>query len=550
LSQSPVPDVGRDVALVRLRLAHYCVAMLHQDVDSASDPTMDPALVQRLLPLIASSSSAGAAATAPATGGSLPWVPHSTAADVQAAVAAARVAQSAWQELPLAARTRPFLRLHDLVLDYQEELLDLIQRENGKARTHAIEEVLDVAAVARHYARSARRYLRPRRRWGAIPVLSQPQESRLPKGVVGIISPWNYPLTLALTDAIAALIAGNAVVLKPDSQTVFTALRGVELLYAAGIPPELVQVVIGDGPTIGAAVIDQADYLCFTGSTTTGRVVAAQAGQRLIGASLELGGKNAMYVRADADLPRAVRGAIRGCFASTGQLCISTERLLVHEDIAEEFLGLFVAQVAALKLGATLDYVPDLGSLTSAAQLATVTEHVADALRCGAQVLTGGRPRPDLGPYFFEPTVLANVSPAARCYSEETFGPVVSVIRVGDDNEAVARANEGDYGLSASIWTRDVRTGRQLAARIKAGTVGINDPYSAAWASVAAPMGGMRASGLGRRHGAEGIQKYTESQNVTVQRWIGFTAPARISTRRWIALLTGALRLLKGLRIP
>jgi succinate-semialdehyde dehydrogenase / glutarate-semialdehyde dehydrogenase len=520
------------------------------EIDPRATYAVDPALARRLVQRVVAGLRAGTQTTvAPATGAPIAALPLSTPDDVRLAVDSARAAQRAWASRPLAERARTFLELHDLVLDEQSDLLDLIQIENGKARAHAFEEVADVAVVARHYARRASSYLRPRRRQGAFPLLSQATELRHPRGVVGIIAPWNYPLTLALSDAVPALVAGNAVVLKPDTQTALTALRAVELLTRAGVPEGVVQVVLGDGPVVGAALVDNADYVCFTGSTAAGRLVAQQAAHRLIGASLELGGKNPLYVADDADLERAAEGAVRACFASTGQLCIAAERMYLHEEIADAFLDLFLGRVRALRLGPALDYSVDMGSLTSQRQLDVVVAHVDDARARGASVLAGGRARPDIGPLFYEPTVLEGVTPAMQCYGAETFGPVVSVYRVRDDEEAVRRANEGEFGLNASIWTRDVARGRRLATRIAAGTVNVNEGYAATWGSVGAPMGGMRSSGLGRRHGAEGILAYTEAQNVTVQRLLGFGPPLGMGSQQWATTLTTALRLMKRLGV-
>jgi succinate-semialdehyde dehydrogenase/glutarate-semialdehyde dehydrogenase len=288
--------------------------------------------------------------------------------------------------------------------------------------------------------------------------------------------------------------------------------------------------------------------ICFTGSTRTGRIVARQAAERLIGCSLELGGKNAAIVLADVDIDEAVEGVARGSFTNTGQLCISTERLYVHEDIYNRFVTKLVARTAELELGANLDYEVDLGSLTSQQQLDTVESHVGDAVEKGARVLTGGRRRPDLGPYFYEPTILERITPEMTVCAEETFGPVVSVYSFRSVDEAIASTNDSRYGLNASIWTTDTSAAVKLASRIQAGTVNVNDAYSATWGSTDVPMGGFKDSGIGRRHGAEGILKYTESQSVAVQKGMALAAPPELGDERFSSLMSGALRLLR--RVP
>lgn len=482
----------------------------------------------------------------PFTGEVIATLPASTVDSVDQAYRDARRSQQRWAATPVADRTPILLRLHALVLKHQRELLDLIQLESGKARRHAFDEVLDVAGVSRHYARKAPDYLGPQKHLGAIPGLTSATELRHPKGVVGIVAPWNYPLSMSITDALPALIAGNAVVLRPDQRASLTALRVVELLDEAGLPGGVLQVVLGDGPTIGQAVLDRADYVMYTGSTATGRTVARNAGERLVGASLELGGKNAMYVAADANVGRAAECAVRAAFSSAGQLCISVERLILHEAIADDFLTQFLKRVKDIRLGADLAWGVGMGSLISPEQLARVTAHLEDATGKGATVLAGGQPRPEIGPFFFEPTVIEGVTGDMDCRDQETFGPLVSVYRVRSDDEAIDLANDAAYGLNAAVWTRDLRRGRALAARIVAGTVNVNEGYAAAWGSNGSPMGGMRTSGLGRRHGAEGIQKYTESQTVAVQRGPAFAVLPYVPERIWAGTMTLGMRAMKS----
>ncbi|WP_405985078.1 succinic semialdehyde dehydrogenase [Streptomyces sp. NBC_00872] len=483
----------------------------------------------------------------PLTGEKLADLPESTPEDVATAFERARAAQPGWAGLPVRRRAAVLLRFHDLVLERQAEVLDLIQLETGKARLHAHEEVQAVAVAARHYGRSAGSYLRPKRHTGAIPVLTKVTELRQPRGVVGQIAPWNYPLELSVGDALPAFAAGNAVVMKPDTGTALTALWARDLLIEAGLPAEAFQVVLGEGPVVGPEIVRHADYVSFTGSTRTGREVARGAADRLVGVSLELGGKNAMLVLKDADVEKAAAGAVRACFSSAGQLCVSIERLYVHESVADAFMARFAARTKAMRLGNALAYGADMGSLVSGRQLATVTRHVEEAVAKGATVVAGGVARPDIGPLFYEPTILEGVeAPMAVC-TEETFGPVVSVYRFGDEDEAIRLANATPYGLNAGVWTKDAGRGHAVAARLRAGTVNINEGYAAAYGSVRAPMGGMKDSGLGRRHGAEGILKYTEAQTVAQQRIMPLAPSFGMSDERYAAFMSRSLRAMKAL---
>ena len=519
-------------------------AAVRQDGDQVIAPDLADRLTARV-----GSGDGSTVTRAPFTDEVLATIPRSDAGDVAKACERARAAQRAWADRSPRERTKPFLRFAEAVLDRQREVLDIIQWETGKARKHAFEEVADVAAVSLYYARRAPGLLRVHGRAGAIPALTRTRELHHPLGAVGVITPWNYPFALAVTDVVPALLAGNAVVHKPDTQTSLTALWAVDLLEECGLPEGLWQVVLGEPATVGEPLVNGADYVCFTGSTRAGRAIAELAARRLIGCSLELGGKNPMLVLADADLDRAADGALRACFANAGQLCISMERMYVADVAYDGFVERFLDRVRAMRLGRELDFTADMGSLTFPRQLERVSAHVDEAREADVTVLAGGRPRPDVGPLFYEPTVLTDVTPRMAVCREETFGPVVSVYRFRDEDEAVRRANDTTYGLNASVWTRDVRRGRAIAQRVRAGTVNINEGYGSAYASHDAPMGGMRESGLGRRHGSEGLLKYTEAQTVASQHLLGFEPAFGLTDERYAALLTSMVKVMKRTRL-
>jgi acyl-CoA reductase-like NAD-dependent aldehyde dehydrogenase len=505
-------------------------------------------LLTRLGRSVSSSRASTTAVAEVFTGDTLADVPVSSPEDVAAAVESASAAQRAWAETPVRKRVAVVQRWIQEVGRHRETFLDLLQAETGKARFHAEVEVFEPVLTAGYYVRTAESLLAPKGREGVFPLMVKAQELRQPKGVVGIISPWNFPFALGMSDSVPALLAGNSVVLKPDAQTPLTMLFGRELLLRAGLPADVFQIVVGDGPTTGGALVDAVDYIGFTGSTATGRVVARRAAERLIGFSLELGGKNPMVVMADADLGVTVPGAINACFANAGQVCLCAERMYVHRSRYEEFLDRFATATRELRVGAAYDYSMDIGSLISPRHLAKVEEHVDDAAAKGAHVLAGGKARPDLGPAFFEPTVLTGVRPEMDCYADETFGPVVAVQPYDDEDEVVALANATEYGLNGSVWGRNTGRASALARRLRVGTVNVNDGFGASYASIDAPMGGMGKSGIGRRHGAEGLLKYTEAQTLA-QAVIPLIPPSWISNERFAGVMRMSNDLLRRARL-
>jgi succinate-semialdehyde dehydrogenase/glutarate-semialdehyde dehydrogenase len=519
--------------------------------DPEHDPTasyaLDPAYVRALTGRVVATSGQEVPSYTPLTGQPLAMIPQSSADDVAEAFDRARRAQRAWAQTSLDHRAAIMLRLHDVVMDRQDEIMDLVCWESGKARKDAYDEVLHVALTARYYGRTAHRHLDTERSLGVIPGLTRVEVNHVPKGVVGIIAPWNYPFTLALIDGLPALVAGNAVVTKPDAQTMLSALVGAQLLEEAGFPKDLWNVVAGPGRELGTPIIERSDYICFTGSTATGKVIAQQCADRLIGCSLELGGKNPILILRDADLDRAAEGAVRASFSNAGQLCVSTERMFVADQVYDRFRDRFVARTKGMSLRPGVEWGSDMGSLISQEQLDNVVAHVEDAVAKGATVLAGGKARPDLGPYFYEPTILEGVTPEMTCFGTETFGPVISLYRFHDEADAVDRANAGEYGLNASVYSRDTKRARVIARHIKCGTVNINEAFAATFASIDSPMGGMRESGMGRRQGSEGIRRYTESQSVAVQRLLRFSPMFGMSDETFAKVMSANLRLMKKL---
>ena len=497
---------------------------------------------------ILSSTGSTAPVFAPFTGEKLHDVPQSSRHDVTDAAARGRLARREWQAAGFDHRRRVLLRAHDLLLERRDDLMDCVQAETGKTRGQAFEEVFVGATTTRYYALTARSVLRTRRRHAAIPLVVTTRVGYQPKGLVGVITPWNYPLSLSLFDVIPALAAGNAVLQKADNQGALSILASRRAFIDAGVPEAVWTVVAGDGPTIGGAVIDESDYVCFTGSTATGRTVAEQAAKRLIGASLELGGKNPMLVLDDADPKTAARNAVYGCFSSMGQLCTSIERIYVHRTVADEFTAEFVARTKALKQGPAYDYSTDVGSLALPLQLERVEAHVADAIAHGATLLAGGQARPDLGPLFYEPTVLTGVTDAMACSRAETFGPVVAITVVDTIDDAIAQANDTDYGLNASVFSGSVRHGIHIAEFLDAGSVNVNEGFRASLPSVDAPMGGMKDSGVGRRNGPEGLLRFVEPRTISAVTGIMTLPRTGAEFAKMGPLMITLLRTLKALR--
>lgn len=443
----------------------------------------------------------------PATGEPIGYVPLVGREGIDAAVAAAREAQPAWGRLSVAERAASLHALRMRLVEEAEELARLISTEQGKPRADALSiEVLPAATLLKYLEREAPELLAPRRIEPRQPMFASKRNyySYEPLGVVAIISPWNYPFGIPFQQVASALVTGNAVVLKPSPFTPLIGQKIAELGRLAGLPAGVLQVLqVDDADAPHLVSHPDVDKIIFTGSTATGRKVMAAAAAHPTPVILELGGKDPAFVCADADLDRAGPGIVWYAMANSGQTCASIETVYVERSIADAFIRRVVAEIERLRVGNPLDPEVEIGPLTNERQLQIVEEHVADAVAKGAQALVGGRRRPGPG-YFFEPTVLVNVDHSMRIMTEETFGPVLPVVVCDSMEEAVRLANESLYGLTASIWTRDMNRADVLARRIQAGAVNIND-HACNWGEPSASWGGVGHSGFGRTHGEFGL---------------------------------------------
>jgi acyl-CoA reductase-like NAD-dependent aldehyde dehydrogenase len=456
----------------------------------------------------------------PATGEVVATLPAATPDDVAELAARARRAQPAWRELGLAERGKILRRFQKWMTDNADRILDTEMSESGKTREDCVLEFSLVVSSAGFWPKAGPKYLADERVKTSSPfLLGRKVIVRYePVGVAAIIGPWNYPLANNIGDAFPALMAGNCVILKPSSVTPMSSLLMAEGLTASGLPADVFQVLIGRG-AIGETLIDHADYVMFTGSTEVGKTVMARAAQTLTPVSLELGGKDPMIVCADADIERAANSALFWSMQNAGQTCISVERCYVEEPIHDRFVEMVAERARALRQGVPGGFGSvDVGSFINPPQIEIVDAHVQDAIKKGARVLAGGH-RVAGGGNFFEPTVLADVDHTMECMTEETFGPTLPIMKVRDADEAVQLANDSPYGLQASVFTKDIAKGEAIARRLQAGAVVVNDCV-ANYSALEAPMGGWKTSGIGVRHGPEGIRKYTHRQTILLSRFV------------------------------
>ena len=462
----------------------------------------------------------------PLTGNELHEIEAHSASDVALRFQSAREAQPAWAAIGGKARARVASQLVDSLIAKQEDLMDMLQKETGKSRSHAFEEITGALAAISYYARVAPKLMKRQKVRGGVPLLITAYTEPAPVGAVGIVTPWNYPLALTMMDVIPALMAGNAVVQKADNQTAKTVLMARDIAVSAGVPELIWQVVHGEASEVGNALIDHCDYLAFTGSTATGKLVAQRAASRLIGYSLELGGKNPMIVLPGANVSEAAEMALASAFGNAGQLCVSIERLYVPNHAMAAFELELKNRVESLKVGSSSQFEYDLGALSSVAQVERVSGFVQRAIDEGARLVTGGKVLSDIGPNFYAPTVLADIPQGAEILHKEVFGPVIALVGYDSLDEAVQLANATEYGLNASV-VGDKKAAMDIASRLMAGSVNINEGYRASMATMAAPMGGMKQSGMNRRSGPDGLLRFTENRTIGVANKLPIGLPNR-----------------------
>jgi acyl-CoA reductase-like NAD-dependent aldehyde dehydrogenase len=486
----------------------------------------------------------------PATGQTAGTVPDLGAAAVSEMARRARIAQPAWEAYGFEGRGRILSRAQKWLMDNSAQVIDTIVSETGKTFEDAsLAEISYAGNAFGFWAKNAPEYLADERvKSGQILVKGKKLILRYrPLGLIGVIGPWNYPLTNSFGDCIPALAAGNSVILKPSEVTPLTSLLMAEGLRECGLPDDVLQIATGRGET-GAALVEEVDMIMFTGSTRTGRKVAEAAARRLIPASLELGGKDPMIVLSDADLERAANFATYYGMQNAGQTCISIERVYVEAPAYEEFVAKVSDKVRALRVGAPAGPGSvEVGAITFPPQLETIEAHVADAIDKGARVLTGGHAVTGGAGRFYEPTVLVDVDHTMKCMTEETFGPTLPIMKVSDAEEAVRLANDSPYGLGASVFSRDVARGEQIARRLEAGAANVNDAMIN-YTVLELPMGGAKASGLGSRHGAGGIRKYCSQQAIVVTPRLALKREPHMYPykRRTSRLLAGLFKFLYG----
>jgi len=503
---------------------------------------------------VADPASGGAAANTipvenPATGAVLSTIPILGAVELAQLAATAREAQPQWAAIGFEGRARVMRRAQKWILDNAERVLDTVVSETGKTYEDAQLADLGYTSVAfGFWAKQAERYLADERvpSWNNPLAVGKKLVLRYePHGLVGVIGPWNYPIVNAFGDCIPALMAGNTVILKPSEVTPLSSLLMAEMLRECGLPDGVFAVATGDGST-GAALIAQVDCVMFTGSTRTGTAVMKAAAERLVPCYLELGGKDPMLVCADADVDRAANAASFYSMNNAGQVCISVERCYVEQPVYDEFVAKVTATVRGLRQGASTEPGSvDVGAVIFPPQLDIVEAHVQDAVDKGAKVLTGGHGHADHG-RFYEPTVLVDVDHTMKIMREETFGPTLPIMKVASAEEGIRLANDSDYGLQASVWTKDLKRGEQLARRIQAGSVCVNDVQTN-YLALNLPMGGWKSSGIGTRHGANGIRKYCKTQSVLVTRFAPKREPWMFPySRRSTMLLRRLFKVLYG----